>query len=146
LAQEKSIKIQTNFKNSNDQIWADSERLQQVLMNLLSNAIKFSPNNSHVEVIVEELIHESNKMLSIKVKDYGEGIESEYLPKLFKRYYQIDNSSTRMHGGLGLGLEIVRYLVGLHHGSVKAESEGLGKGATFTVYLPYNDFSQSPSE
>ncbi|MBP7845542.1 MAG: PAS domain-containing protein [Proteobacteria bacterium] len=139
LAQEKSIKIQIKFNQVHDMIWADSERLQQVFMNLLSNAIKFSPSKSTVEIIVEELIHESNKMLSIKVKDYGEGIEGEYLPKLFKRYYQIDNSSTRMYGGLGLGLEIVRYLVGLHHGSVKAESEGLGQGSTFTVYLPLGD-------
>jgi signal transduction histidine kinase/DNA-binding NarL/FixJ family response regulator len=110
----------------------DPERLQQVIWNLLSNAVKFTPQGGRVEVRV--LAEESN--LRILVSDSGEGISADFLPRVFERFSQADGSMTRRHGGLGLGLSIVRHLVELHGGSIRAESAGEGQGATFTVELP----------
>jgi PAS domain S-box-containing protein len=108
------------------------ERLQQVFGNLLSNAIKFSPKGSRVEIRLDRAGEEAQ----IAVVDQGEGISADTLPHVFERFRQADSSSSRRHGGLGLGLAIVRSLVELHGGKVAAASAGLGKGATFTVTLP----------
>src|SRR5262249_40489233 len=110
----------------------DPDRLQQVIWNLLSNAVKFTPKGGRVEVRV---LSEEGK-LRIVVKDSGEGMPSEFLPRIFERFSQADTSMTRKHGGLGLGLSIVRHLVELHGGSILAESRGEGYGATFTVEFP----------
>jgi len=110
----------------------DPDRLQQVVWNLLSNAIKFTPQGGSVDVTAR--VVDNNVELS--VKDSGQGIEPEFLPHVFDRFRQADGTSTRRHGGLGLGLAIVRHLVELHGGTVKASSAGAGSGATFTVLLP----------
>jgi CheY-like chemotaxis protein len=108
------------------------ERLQQVFSNLLSNAVKFSPKGARVEI---RLTREGDNA-QVAVIDEGEGIDADTLPHVFERFRQADSSTSRRHGGLGLGLAIVRSLVGLHGGKVAAASAGLGKGATFTVTLP----------
>ncbi len=110
----------------------DSDRLRQVVWNLLSNAIKFTDERGRVKV---KLL--SNKgQVQICICDTGQGISPEFLPYVFDRFRQADGSITRVHGGLGLGLSIVRHLVELHGGTVEADSQGLGRGATFTVSLP----------
>jgi signal transduction histidine kinase len=111
---------------------ADSERLQQVICNLLSNAIKFTPIGGRVDIQPRH----TDSIIEIVVADTGEGISPEFLPHVFERFQQGDVSPTRTHGGLGLGLAIVRQLVELHGGRVFAESAGKGKGAKFTVQLP----------
>ena len=110
----------------------DANRLQQVLWNLLSNAIKFTPRDGRVQVLVERV----NSHIEISVIDTGEGISPDFLPYVFDRFRQADASTTRRHGGLGLGLSIVKQLVELHGGSVRAKSGGPGKGSTFMVHLP----------
>ncbi|HEX4665073.1 MAG TPA: ATP-binding protein [Chthoniobacterales bacterium] len=113
-------------------ISGDPARLQQVLWNLLANAIKFTPKGGRVNVVLERV----NSHLEIAVSDNGEGISPDFLPYVFDRFRQQDASQTRRHGGLGLGLSIVKNLVELHGGSVRVESAGLGCGSTFTVALP----------
>jgi signal transduction histidine kinase len=115
-----------------DTILCDPARMQQVIWNLLSNAIKFTPEGGRVRLSVERRGH----AIVIKVTDTGGGIEPEFLPHVFDRFRQQDPGSTRKHGGLGLGLSIVRHLVELHAGSIEASSEGQGRGATFTVTVP----------
>ncbi|HWW60136.1 MAG TPA: CHASE domain-containing protein, partial [Thermoanaerobaculia bacterium] len=110
----------------------DAQRLQQVIWNLLSNAVKFTPNGGRV--IVSLAVREQNAI--IEVCDTGIGIEPEFIPFVFERFRQADSSSTRAHTGLGLGLAIVQHLIALHGGVVEADSEGIGKGATFRVRLP----------
>jgi len=111
---------------------ADPARLQQVIWNLLSNAIKFTPSGGTVDVRVEEADGE----IIIRVADTGRGIHPDFKPYVFDRFRQLDSSSKRAHGGLGLGLAIVRHLVELHGGTVGCESAGEGQGATFIVRLP----------
>jgi signal transduction histidine kinase len=113
-------------------VLGDATRLQQVVWNLLSNAIKFTPRGGRVELGVGR----DAELLRIFVSDTGKGIEPEFLSHVFDRFYQADGSSTRRHGGLGLGLSLVKSVVELHGGEVKAESEGKGRGSTFTVMLP----------
>jgi PAS domain S-box-containing protein len=110
----------------------DATRLQQVVWNLLSNAIKFTPKGGHVGLKVER----DAERFRIIVSDTGKGIEPEFLPHVFGRFYQADSSSARRHGGLGLGLALVKSLVELHGGEIRAESKGEGRGSTFTVTLP----------
>jgi PAS domain S-box-containing protein len=110
----------------------DVNRLQQVLWNLLSNAVKFTPKGGRIQVLLERI----DSHLEISVIDTGEGIKPEFLPYIFDRFRQADASTTRRHGGLGLGLSIVRQLVELHGGSVTVKSDGLEKGSTFVVSLP----------
>jgi PAS domain S-box-containing protein len=112
-------------------VLADANRLQQVVWNLLSNAVKFSPAGGEVTVALRG----SNSHVEIAVEDRGQGIPTEFLPHVFDRFRQQDSSTTRKHGGLGLGLAIVRHLVELHGGTVTAESDGIGQGATFIVRL-----------
>ncbi len=110
----------------------DPSRLQQVVWNLLSNAIKFTPHGGSVEMSVQR----AGDQVLLSVRDSGCGIPVEFMPHLFDRFRQADSSTTRSHGGLGLGLSIVKHLVELHGGEVTATSEGVGRGATFTVWLP----------
>jgi signal transduction histidine kinase len=110
----------------------DPDRLQQVAWNLLSNAIKFTPAGGRVHVRVER----EDASLLLEVQDSGQGIRADFLPYVFDRFRQQDGAATRAHGGLGLGLAIVRHLVELHGGSVGVHSAGEGQGATFTVRLP----------
>ncbi|HJQ33597.1 MAG TPA: ATP-binding protein [Pyrinomonadaceae bacterium] len=114
----------------------DPVRLQQVVWNLLSNAIKFTQRGGSVEVRLERV----NSHIEIAVSDDGAGIPADFLPYVFDRFRQADQRISRQHGGLGLGLAIVRHLVELHGGTVRAESPGEGRGATFTVQLPIAPF------
>lgn len=110
----------------------DANRLQQIFGNLFSNAVKFTPRGGRVSVKVQR----DASHVQIAVSDTGVGISAEFLPYIFDRFRQADGSTTRMHGGLGLGLAIVRHLVELHQGVIAVESPGKGKGATFTINLP----------
>jgi PAS domain S-box-containing protein len=113
-------------------LYGDANRLQQVVWNLLSNAVKFTPRGGRVEVRLEAV----DGSAKVTVRDTGQGISPDFLPHVFDRFRQANASSTRSHAGLGLGLSIVRHLVELHGGTVKADSDGVGQGATFTVMLP----------
>ena len=113
-------------------ISGDPDRLQQIVWNLASNAVKFTPKGGHVQVRLDRV----SSHIEIVVSDTGEGISADFLPYVFDRFRQADATSTRRYGGLGLGLAIVRHLVEMHGGTVRAESPGEGKGATFTVTLP----------
>jgi PAS domain S-box-containing protein len=110
----------------------DAQRLQQVVTNLLSNAVKFTPSGGRVELG----LHVRDSTAVLEVADSGAGIDPQFLPHVFERFTQADSTTSRSHGGLGLGLAIVRYLVEAHHGSVAAESPGVGRGSTFRVALP----------
>jgi signal transduction histidine kinase/CheY-like chemotaxis protein len=129
----KRIDLQATLGAAARPITADPDRLHQVLANLLSNALKFTSEGGRVHV---GLTHPGDDRVEITVQDTGEGIASDFLPHVFDRFRQADMTSTKPHGGLGLGLGIVRHLVELHGGAVRAESPGVGKGATFTVILP----------
>ena len=131
-AEAKGVKVKALFEPRVGLVSGDADRLQQVVWNLLSNAVKFTRSGGLVEVRFQR----SNSHVEIVVGDSGEGIRPDFLPHVFERFRQADGSTTRAHGGLGLGLAIVRHLVELHGGSVSAESAGEGKGATFTVKLP----------
>jgi PAS domain S-box-containing protein len=130
--QAKEIQVDTHFDPSVGPVWGDPDRLQQVFWNLLSNAVKFTPRSGRVDVRLE---HTRSRAV-VKVTDSGIGIAPEVLPAVFDRFRQADSSITRTHGGLGLGLAIVRQLVELHGGTVEASSPGEGQGATFTVIIP----------
>jgi PAS domain S-box-containing protein len=131
-ADAKGIRIEADLDSAAGLIVADGDRLQQVMWNLLSNAIKFTPAEGHVRVSLRQ----GAGGLVIHVEDNGAGIEPAFLPYVFDRFRQADSSTTRQHGGLGLGLAIVRHLVELHGGTVHADSPGEGHGACFTVTLP----------
>jgi signal transduction histidine kinase/ActR/RegA family two-component response regulator len=131
-ADAKGIRIQQAVDPIAGPVKGDPARLQQVVWNLLSNAIKFTPKGGRVQVFLERV----NSHLEIVVSDTGEGIRPEFLPHVFDRFRQADASTTRRHGGLGLGLSIVKQLVELHGGSVRAKSPGEGGGSTFVVMLP----------
>jgi PAS domain S-box-containing protein len=131
-ADSKGIKIETDLDVERGPIRGDRDRLQQVMWNLLSNAIKFTPKHGRVRF---RAMHLSSEII-IEVSDTGIGIAHDFLPQVFERFRQADGSTTRSHSGLGLGLAIVRHIVELHGGTVRAESAGVGKGATFYVVLP----------
>lgn len=131
-AQTKNIRIVTEFEPGAGPIFGDTTRLQQIFWNLLSNAIKFTPRNGRVKVSVQT----EGSRLIVKVADTGVGIESRFLPHVFERFRQQESGMNRNYGGLGLGLSIVKHLVELHGGSVRADSAGAGRGSTFTVNLP----------
>jgi CheY-like chemotaxis protein len=128
----KAIELVTHLDENVGSIYADPARLQQVLWNLLANAVKFTPKGGQIRVDFGRV--ESSAQLT--VTDTGEGIDPEFLPFVFERFSQSDSSTTRRHGGLGLGLAIVRHIVELHGGKVSVHSEGTGKGSTFAVKLP----------
>ena len=131
-AEAKGVRVQKVIDTSAITIPGDPTRLQQVVWNLLSNAIKFTPRGGRVQIRSERV----NSHLEIIVSDTGQGIAADFLPHVFDRFRQADQKTSRQHGGMGLGLSIVRHLVEMHGGSVRANSEGEGKGATFTVMLP----------
>ena len=131
-AQAKRIVIEPMLSSEDITVTGDPGRLQQVIWNLLTNAIKFSSDGGHIQVTLGY----KDGYAEISVRDNGKGIEAEFLPYIFDYFRQADNTITRTHGGLGLGLAIVYRLVEVHGGTVEATSEGTGKGATFTVKLP----------
>jgi signal transduction histidine kinase len=131
-ADAKGIRIQRVIEPLADVVNGDPGRLQQIVWNLTANAIKFTPRGGRVQVVVARV----NSHVEIRVSDTGEGIAPEFLPLVFERFRQSDASPGRMHGGLGLGLAVVKQLVELHGGQVTAFSEGVGRGAMFTVHLP----------
>jgi PAS domain S-box-containing protein len=131
-ATAKQINLVNHLGDEPQLVIGDAARLQQVAWNLLQNAIKFTPNGGRVELRLER----DRETVSIVVSDSGQGIEPEFLDVIFDRFSQRDMARTRRYGGLGLGLALVKDLVALHGGTVTAESEGLGKGATFTIKLP----------
>lgn len=131
-AEAKEIRLESISDSSLKLVLGDVNRLQQIIWNLVSNAIKFTPHGGRVDVQLVQLDYH----VQIRVRDTGEGIAADFLPYVFERFRQADSSSTRSHGGLGLGLAIVRHLVELHGGTVCAESPGIGQGATFIVTLP----------
>ncbi|MFS0515035.1 ATP-binding protein [Nostoc sp. UIC 10607] len=139
-AETKLIEVSTVFEAHVGQVMGDSTRLQQVVWNLLSNAVKFTPKGGKIEVRLEQ----ADGYAQIIVSDTGKGISAEFLPFVFDYFRQADSTTTRNFGGLGLGLAIVRNIIEIHGGLVKANSHGEGKGAIFTVSLPLLQ-DESPS-
>jgi PAS domain S-box-containing protein len=131
-AEAKGVRLQKVVDTGAIAIPGDPVRLQQVVWNLLANAIKFTPRGGRVQICSQRV----NSHLEIVVSDTGQGISPDFLPHVFDRFRQADQKTSRQHGGMGLGLAIVRHLVEMHGGTVRANSEGEGKGATFTVMLP----------
>lgn len=138
-AEARGVEIEKHFDDLPALVSGDAERLQQIVWNLLSNAIKFTPKGGRVTVRLER----AESAAQITVRDTGKGIEPEFLPYVFDRFRQADGTTTRKHGGLGLGLAIVKHLVELHGGSISADSEGIGKGASFTVRLPLRALAEA---
>jgi signal transduction histidine kinase/CheY-like chemotaxis protein len=130
-ARARGLEIYTRF-DPPSHIMGDPARLQQIFWNLLTNAVKFTHNAGQITVS----LYRQDTNLEISVSDNGDGIAPQFLPHVFERFRQADGSTTRRHGGLGLGLSIVKQLVELHSGTVRVDSAGQGRGATFTVTLP----------
>jgi signal transduction histidine kinase len=133
-AERKGVRLGSRLDPAVGPIQADQDRLHQVLWNLLANAVKFTPTGGAVDLIVSAL---PDGGVELSVVDTGAGIPPEILPFIFERFRQGDSRSIREHGGLGLGLSIARNLVEMHGGTIHAASEGAGKGATFSVRLPF---------
>lgn len=131
-SEAKGIRIEKLLDPAAGPIFGDPNRMQQIVWNLVSNAIKFTPRGGKVQVVLQRV----NSHIEIAVADTGIGIKTEFLPHVFERFRQADASTSRKHGGLGLGLAIVRHLVELHGGTIVAASPGEGSGTTFTVNLP----------
>jgi PAS domain S-box-containing protein len=131
-ANEKGVSLEVAVDPKAGNVSADPQRLQQVIGNLLNNAIKFTPDGGRVRLTLER----RGANVTIKVADTGQGIAPEFLPRIFDRFTQAEDSTIRTNGGIGLGLSIVRQLVELHGGTITVESDGLAKGATFSVRLP----------
>jgi signal transduction histidine kinase len=138
----KGVRVHLERAPDAGMVAGDAERLKQVFWNLLSNAIKFTPRDGEVRVALRRV----GSHVEIAVRDTGQGIEPEFLPYVFDRFRQADSTSTRAFGGLGLGLAIVRHLVELHGGEARAESPGVGQGATFTVRLPLAALDWAPDD
>ena len=132
VAEAKSISLSYEAPDEELAVHGDSERVQQILNNLLSNAVKFTPEGGSISLTLEKV----GGRARISVSDTGQGIPAEFLPRVFERYKQANNSTTNRKGGLGLGLAIVKHLVELHGGNIAASSEGEGKGSTFSVTVP----------
>ncbi len=132
IAQNITVAIEEAPGSSDKQVNGDANRLQQAVWNLLSNAVKFTPTGGFIHVEIRRM----ESSVEIAVRDNGEGISAAALPLIFERLQQGDNGTARRHGGLGLGLAIVRQIIELHQGTVSAESEGPGLGATFRINLP----------
>jgi len=149
-AKAKSIEIKTYFDFQIKKICGDPERFRQMMINLLDNAIKFTPKSEEVEVRLSLLGNEqeadNNQYIQLQVIDRGIGISPEFLPHVFDSFRQADSTISRPYGGLGLGLAIARHLVELHGGTISADSEGKGKGSTFTVKLPLINSEPGKSE
>ena len=141
-AEAKAVSVELLLEPDVALVYGDADRLRQVIWNLLSNAVKFTPRNGSVQVRVQR----DKTHVAIAVRDSGEGIKRDFLPHIFERFSQADGSTTREHGGLGLGLAIVRHLVELHGGTVRAESQGEDLGSTFIVTLPLKEASGARSQ
>ena len=141
-ADAKNIRIEKTLDPMAGPVAADPNRMQQVIWNLLSNAIKFTPKGGKVQVLLERV----NSHIEISVADTGIGIKRDFLPHVFERFRQADASNTRRYGGLGLGLSIVKQLVDLHGGTVRAQSPGDNCGTTFTVHLLATAVHRSANE
>jgi signal transduction histidine kinase/ActR/RegA family two-component response regulator len=145
-AQAKSIQIELLLEPIEGKVLGDAGRLQQIIWNLVSNAVKFTPEKGRIEVRLQQVEEEKNNSKAsfssvnscaqITVSDNGKGISPQFLPHVFEYFRQADSTTTRMFGGLGLGLAIVRHLVELHGGTIRADSLGENQGAIFTVQLP----------
>jgi CheY-like chemotaxis protein len=131
-AAEKGIRIVKKLEPQVGLVSGDPARLQQVIWNIVSNAVKFTPEFGNIEVS----LHRVATQIKISIADNGPGISSDVLPHIFNRFEQGDSSTTRRHGGLGLGLAIAKQLVELHSGTIEVESEGKGRGARFIITLP----------
>lgn len=132
-AQAKEISIESHVDEQALMVSGDFSRLQQVVWNLLVNSVKFTPNGGKIDVYLRS---PERDFVEVLVKDSGQGIAAEFLPYVFERFRQGDSSTTRKHGGLGIGLSLVKQLVELHGGSVQVESPGVGLGTTIAVRLP----------
>jgi two-component system CheB/CheR fusion protein len=141
-AARKLVTLTVSLDASVDKVRGNSLLLQQVASNLLTNAVKFTPEGGTVKVV---LARDGDGRALLRVSDTGRGIEPAFLPKIFLRFSQEDSSMTRSHGGLGLGLAIAHHLVGLHGGTIRAESAGPGTGATFLVSLPLERTGAEPT-
>ncbi|HYI07569.1 MAG TPA: ATP-binding protein [Thermoanaerobaculia bacterium] len=141
-AAESGIELRESLEERPLSVFGDETRLHQVIWNLLSNALKFTPENGSVRV---ELRREESRAI-LRVADSGRGISEEFLPHVFERFRQADNTTTRTQAGLGLGLAIVRHLVELHGGEVSAESGGVDQGTTFTITLPILAVQAAPAD
>ena len=141
-AQGKEIRLTSAFSSIDGVVMGDKNRLQQVLWNLVINAVKFTPKGGRVHIIIER----SNSHVDLSVTDSGQGIAPEFLDQVFDRFRQADSSTTRPHGGLGLGLSIVKHLTELHGGSVRVASGGVDRGSTFTISLPLQSVRQRPEK
>jgi PAS domain S-box-containing protein len=139
-ADVKSVRLTSAFSSVEGVVMGDKNRVQQVVWNLLTNAIKFTPKGGRIHVTLERI----NSHVEIAVADSGAGIAPEFLDHVFERFSQADSSTTRTHGGLGLGLSIVKKLVELHGGTVRAKSAGRDQGSTFIVCLPLVPVRQEP--
>lgn len=131
-ADAKEIKLIEKFESDKILVMGDTNRLQQIFWNLLTNAVKFTPLQGGIEISLREI----DSFAEIAVRDNGQGLSPDFLPFVFERFRQADGSSKRKHGGLGLGLSIVKNLVEMHGGTITAESEGKGLGTAFTIMLP----------
>ena len=131
-AENKHIRMEKSFARQASRVCGDATRLQQIFGNLLSNAVKFTPAGGSIRVRLSSI----DAQVEVEVSDTGKGIGRDFLPRVFESLSQEGGSSTREHGGLGLGLSIVKQLVEMHGGTVRAESEGQGRGSTFMVSLP----------
>ncbi len=140
-AEAKGVTLTADFSSGAEMVRTDPDRLRQILWNLLTNAVKFTPAKGRVEVAVKQVASE----VEIRVVDSGRGISAEFLPHVFERFRQADPTSTRVQGGMGLGLSIAKQLVELHGGSISAQSPGLDQGATFVVRLPRLQTTRRPS-
>jgi PAS domain S-box-containing protein len=143
IAKEKRVDVRFSVRRGVHSVEAavDAARLQQVFSNLLTNAVKFTPSGGRIQVRLDR----SDTRLIVRVSDTGEGIPAEFMPHVFERFRQADSSQSRRHGGLGIGLSLVRQLVELHGGTVQVESAGKGQGATFIVSLPLRDIQGAES-
>jgi PAS domain S-box-containing protein len=140
-AEAKGIRLDVEIEPDLGTVQGDPARLQQVLWNLVSNAVKFTPREGVIRVRAAR----RGSQVELGVSDTGVGIAPEALPYVFDRFHQADSTTTRLHGGLGLGLAIVRHLVELHGGTVHATSEGEGRGASFTVRIPFRGAVAKPA-
>lgn len=129
---ERNVRVEADTADAFQPAWLDPARFQQIFWNLMTNALKFSPEGGRVQVTLRR----DRDRLVLQVRDFGQGIKADFLPQLFERFTQSDSPGNRTHGGLGLGLSIVKHLVDLHGGTVAAHSDGPGTGATMTVDLP----------
>ncbi|QJW85399.1 response regulator [Ramlibacter terrae] len=139
---ERRVQVEADTADAFQPAWLDPARFQQIFWNLMTNALKFSPEGGRVQVTLRR----DRDRLVLQVRDFGQGIKPDFLPQLFERFTQSDSPGNRTHGGLGLGLSIVKHRVDLHGGTVSAHSDGPGTGATMTVDLPVEPSGESTFE